>query len=155
MSTPSSFQMSSHDGRRQESQCLSSLKGFPVRVIGGRNHKLRPRSKMEMNMLLLIITMIPCVFVILVNLVIFIFLRQIQFDEKVAVITRSLRARMRFYKLRVTPNAAHIASTFNEQFKPETIQEHNDPFRVDWITEPPDSEDVLVGEKVTKFKFRP
>lgn len=55
---------------------------------------------------------------------------------------------MRFYKLRVTPNAANIASTFNEQFKPEIIQEYNDPFRVDWITEPKENDEVFVGEKV-------
>lgn len=53
---------------------------------------------------------------------------------------------MRFYKLRVTPNAANIASTFNDQFKPEIIPEANDPFRVDWISE--SSEDTLVGDVV-------
>ncbi len=54
---------------------------------------------------------------------------------------------MRFYKLRVTTNAANIASTFNEQFKPEIIPENVDPFRVNWITTP-SKEDYLVGEKV-------
>ena len=54
---------------------------------------------------------------------------------------------MRFYKLRVTSNAANIASTFNEPFKPEIIAEHNDPYRVDWIDSSIDG-DVLVGEKV-------
>jgi actin-related protein 8 len=54
---------------------------------------------------------------------------------------------MRFYKLRVTPNAAGIASTFNEQFKPEIIEEDNDPFRVDWINEPLD--EFVVGENVS------
>jgi actin-related protein 8 len=39
---------------------------------------------------------------------------------------------MRFYKLRVTPNATKIASTFNEQFKPERIAEHND-YETEWI----------------------
>lgn len=58
----------------------------------------------------------------------------------------SLRDRMRFYKLRVTPNAATIASTFNAKFKPEIIPEHTDPFRVDWIFG--SSDEVLVGEKV-------
>ena len=53
---------------------------------------------------------------------------------------------MRFYKLRVTANAANIASTFNDQFKPEIIPEATDPYRVDWITEP--TEDTLVGESV-------
>ena len=70
-----------------------------------------------------------------------------QFDMKVAAITISLRDRMRFYKLRVTPNAANIASTFNEQFQPETIAEANDPFRVDWIRS--DTEPYLVGEQVS------
>lgn len=54
---------------------------------------------------------------------------------------------MRFYKLRVTTNAATIASQFNEQFKPEAIPEANDPFRVDWITAPTD-EEYIVGERV-------
>ncbi|TCD69619.1 actin-like protein arp8 [Steccherinum ochraceum] len=66
------------------------------------------------------------------------------FDAKVAAISISLRDRMRFYKLRVTANAANIASTFNDQFKPEIIPEANDPFRVDWISE--SSEDTLVGD---------
>ncbi|KAG6329925.1 hypothetical protein ID866_9164, partial [Astraeus odoratus] len=57
------------------------------------------------------------------------------FEVKVASIAVSLRERMRFYLLRVTPNATSIASTFNEQFKPEIIPEANDPFRVDWIHE--------------------
>lgn len=69
-----------------------------------------------------------------------------QFDGKVAAIQVSLRDRMRFYKLRVTTNAANIATTFNEQFKPETIPETNDPFRVDWVSS--SDEEYIVGEKV-------
>ncbi|KIK61712.1 hypothetical protein GYMLUDRAFT_42744 [Collybiopsis luxurians FD-317 M1] len=72
------------------------------------------------------------------------------FDQKIAAITTSLRDRMRFYKLRVTPNAAHIASTFNAPFKPEIIAEHNDPYRIDWIDSSSD-EDVLVGEKALRL----
>lgn len=56
---------------------------------------------------------------------------------------------MRFYKLRVTPHATSIASTFNEQFKPEIIPEQNDPFWVDWIHESDDA--YLVGDKVPLF----
>ncbi len=59
----------------------------------------------------------------------------------------SLRDRMRFYKLRVTPDAANKAAMFNEQFKPETIAEEHDPFRMNWITEPP-ADEYLVGDKV-------
>jgi actin-related protein 8 len=56
---------------------------------------------------------------------------------------------MRFYKLRVTPNATKIASTFNEQFKPEKIAEHND-YQTEWIDGScPD--EVLIGEKVRRF----
>lgn len=58
---------------------------------------------------------------------------------------------MRFYKLRVTPNATSIASTFNEQFKPEIIPEQNDPFRVHWIHESLDDDAYLVGDKVSPF----
>ncbi|KIM90506.1 hypothetical protein PILCRDRAFT_812253 [Piloderma croceum F 1598] len=73
------------------------------------------------------------------------------FDAKIAAITVSLRDRMRFYKLKVTPNAANIASTFNEPFMPEIIQEYNDPFSVDWITDLPENDEVLVGEKVLRL----
>ncbi|KAI0078726.1 actin-like ATPase domain-containing protein [Panus rudis PR-1116 ss-1] len=71
------------------------------------------------------------------------------FDAKVAAITVSLRDRMRFYKLRVTANAATIASNFNEQFKPETIPEVNDPYRVNWITT--DDKDFLIGDEALRL----
>ncbi|KAL7280699.1 hypothetical protein ACG7TL_005639 [Trametes sanguinea] len=71
------------------------------------------------------------------------------FDAKVAAITVSLRDRMRFYKLRVTPNAAAIATSFNEQFKPEIIPETNDPYSVDWIYS--SDEPYLVGESALRL----
>ena len=78
-----------------------------------------------------------------------------QFDTKIASITVSLRERMRFYKLRVTPNAASIASTFNARFKPEIIPEVNDPFLVDWIQEPLEDSEILIGERVCiRFNFK-
>ncbi|PBK72447.1 actin-related protein [Armillaria solidipes] len=72
------------------------------------------------------------------------------FEEKLSAITVSLRDRMKFYKLRVTPNAANLASTFNTAFQPEIIPEHNDPFQVEWFDESC-SEDVLVGEKALRI----
>ncbi|TFK29712.1 nucleus protein [Coprinopsis marcescibilis] len=70
------------------------------------------------------------------------------FDTKLAIITVSLRDRMRFYKLRVTPNAATIANTFNEQFKPEII--NTDPDSIEWIDERcPDA--VVVGENALRI----
>ncbi|KAG5724906.1 putative actin-related protein 8 [Termitomyces sp. T112] len=77
-------------------------------------------------------------------------LEQDPFDEKISAITISLRDRMKFYKLRVTHNATTIASTFNEQFKPEIIAEYNDPFRVEW-TEKVSDEDVYFGEKALRL----
>lgn len=74
-----------------------------------------------------------------------------QFEVKLASITISLRERMRFYKLRVTPNATNIASTFNERFKPEVIPELNDPFGIEWIHESLPDDTYLVGDKVPSF----
>ncbi|KAI1796772.1 actin-like ATPase domain-containing protein [Ganoderma leucocontextum] len=71
------------------------------------------------------------------------------FDAKVAAITVSLRDRMRFYKLRVTTNAASIATTFNAQFKPEIIPEVNDPYSVDWISS--SEEPYLVGDTALRL----
>ncbi|EMD39130.1 hypothetical protein CERSUDRAFT_112814 [Gelatoporia subvermispora B] len=71
------------------------------------------------------------------------------FETKLAAITISLRDRMRFYKLHVTQNAASIATTFNESFVPEIIPEVNDPYRVEWLTNP--NEDVLIGEKALRL----
>ena len=61
---------------------------------------------------------------------------------------------MRFYKLRVTSDAASKASVFNEQFKPEIIPQENDPFRTNWIQEPPEDE-FLVGEQVALCTAQP
>lgn len=56
---------------------------------------------------------------------------------------------MRFYKLRVTPNAAGIATAFNEQFKPENIPEQNDPYSVDWIYS--SDQPYYVGEEALRI----
>ncbi|KIJ20923.1 hypothetical protein PAXINDRAFT_95903 [Paxillus involutus ATCC 200175] len=73
------------------------------------------------------------------------------FEVKLASIIVSLRERMRFYKLRVTPHATSIASTFNERFKPEIIPEYNDPFQVEWIHEPLSDNTCLIGEEALQI----
>ena len=60
----------------------------------------------------------------------------------------SLRDRMRYYKLRVTANAAQIASQFNEHFKAETVTELTDIARVKWIQETPRDDSPLIGDDV-------
>ncbi len=77
---------------------------------------------------------------------------QLQFERKLAETTSSLRERMRFYKLRVTPNAAHVATTFNQSFQPEIIPGHNDSYQLEWIDQSC-KEDVLIGEKVDSDDF--
>ncbi|KAI0064006.1 actin-like ATPase domain-containing protein [Artomyces pyxidatus] len=72
------------------------------------------------------------------------------FDDKISVIQVSLRDRMRFYKLYVTPGASTKATSFNEQFKPEIIAEENDPFRIQWIQEPTE-DPYLVGENALRL----
>ena len=71
-----------------------------------------------------------------------------KFDAKLAPIASALRERMRFYKLRVTPNAVQIANSFNERFDPEIIADYNDPFRIEWMLEP--KNDIIIGEEVTE-----
>lgn len=70
----------------------------------------------------------------------------IQFEVKIDSLVTSFRERMRFYKLRVTQNAASVASAFNESFKPEIIPDFADSDPIYWIREA--NEEVLVGEKV-------
>lgn len=60
---------------------------------------------------------------------------------------------MRFYKLRVTANAAMISSSFNEHFKAETMTELTDVARVKWINEPLKDETPLIGEDVGSISF--
>jgi actin-related protein 8 len=70
-----------------------------------------------------------------------------QFPEKLAAVAASLKERMRFFKLRATPNATAISETFNKQFQPEVIPELNDASQVEWI-DSTSTEDVLIGDNV-------
>lgn len=59
---------------------------------------------------------------------------------------------MRFYKMRIATDATQTCSAYNDQLKPELIQDYNDPYRVEWIDDPQGAE-VLVGEKVIQAYF--
>ncbi|KAJ7574463.1 hypothetical protein C8J56DRAFT_979709 [Mycena floridula] len=72
------------------------------------------------------------------------------FEEKLSHISNSLRARMRFYKLRVTPNSSAVASTFNESFKPEIIADHDDAFALD-ASRASSEKPFLVGEEALEL----
>ncbi|KAF5362071.1 hypothetical protein D9756_002285 [Leucocoprinus leucothites] len=72
------------------------------------------------------------------------------FDSKLAGMTGSLKERMRFFKLRTTPNAHAISTTFNKQFQPEIISEQNDPFQIEWIDHT-STEDMLIGDTALRI----
>lgn len=128
----------------QHQSHLSSRVSPGQKEGNGNRYRLSSR-KMEMNMTYHLYLTIQYVFVVY-RMNTHCLTWPLQFETKIAAITVSLRDRMRFYKLRVTSNANQIASTFNEQFKPEIIQEYNDPFRVDWIQKPTEDE-YFIGEK--------
>ena len=55
---------------------------------------------------------------------------------------------MQFYKIKVLKQGSAHSSSFNLRSNPETIADHNDPYRVSWVTSIPEDEQVVVGEKV-------
>ncbi|KIY65039.1 actin-like ATPase domain-containing protein [Cylindrobasidium torrendii FP15055 ss-10] len=71
------------------------------------------------------------------------------FEQHLAEITVSLHERMRFYKMRVVPNALTACVTFNQSVKPEVIATHNDAFQLEWIDEKSE-ETVLAGAKALR-----
>ncbi|KAG8718045.1 actin-like protein arp8 [Ceratobasidium sp. 394] len=76
------------------------------------------------------------------------------FVERTASIRSSLLARMKFYKLQVLPNASAEAARFNVNYKPTTIADHNDPYRVEWLgsaANPITTEEYFIGEKALSF----
>ncbi|KAG8741308.1 actin-like protein arp8 [Ceratobasidium sp. 414] len=76
------------------------------------------------------------------------------FAERTASIRSSLLARMKFYKLQVLPTASAEAARFNVNYKPTTIADHNDPYRVEWLgsaANPITTEEYFIGEKALSF----
>jgi hypothetical protein len=57
---------------------------------------------------------------------------------------------MRFYKLRITPNARGLSSSFNADVVPEAAHETDDREFVR-VREQLKSKDVLVGEEVSRL----
>ncbi|THH11839.1 hypothetical protein EW145_g366 [Phellinidium pouzarii] len=70
-------------------------------------------------------------------------------DAKIAAITMSLRDRMRFYKLRVVPNASRAAMLFNEQMEGEETKSTDIPQQA------PPQDEILVGERVFELSHPP
>ncbi|KAG9077893.1 actin-like protein arp8, partial [Ceratobasidium sp. 370] len=67
-----------------------------------------------------------------------------------ASIRSSLLAHIKFYKLQVLPNASSEAARFNANYKPMTIADHNDPYRIEWLgsaANPITTKEYFISEK--------
>ncbi|KAI9506657.1 actin-like protein arp8 [Coemansia spiralis] len=60
----------------------------------------------------------------------------------------ALKQHQRQSKRKVPPNVYSQVLTYNRQTRPETIHDHNDPFRVEWVPSSEVGGDYIVGEKV-------
>ena len=65
-----------------------------------------------------------------------------------------LKIHMRSNKRRVLPNSKELIVNYNKRTPPETISEHNDPFRVDWTdvsTNPKEAPGFLTGKEALRI----
>ncbi|KAJ1666463.1 actin-like protein arp8 [Coemansia sp. RSA 1813] len=69
-------------------------------------------------------------------------------DSTLKMLRDALKQHQRQSKRKVPPNVYSQVLTYNKQSKPETIVDHNDPFRIEWIPSSEIEEDHLIGEKV-------
>jgi len=54
-------------------------------------------------------------------------------DENARYLQRDFRERMKYYKRRILPNSNEIVTNFNAKVQPETIPEHNDIHKLEYI----------------------
>lgn len=73
-------------------------------------------------------------------------------DDDYNIVQKDLRERMRFYKRRILPNSHDLVVGFNSRVVPETIADHNDPYRVEWTSpEELNYPSYMTGERATKI----
>ncbi|TPX62901.1 hypothetical protein PhCBS80983_g00058 [Powellomyces hirtus] len=70
--------------------------------------------------------------------------------ELLAPVQEDLKQRMREQKIRSVPNAHSQVVGYNEQIIPESIPDHNDPYKIDW-TEVTDEMNHIVGLKALRL----
>ncbi|KAI9305237.1 hypothetical protein BJ944DRAFT_180328 [Cunninghamella echinulata] len=76
-----------------------------------------------------------------------------QYYDALKEMKSELTWRMKNAKRRTLPNADHQVISFNSQAPMETILDHNDPYRVEWIDIKNEAikEDVFVGDKALRL----
>lgn len=65
-----------------------------------------------------------------------------EFASQYAKMCAELKVHMRANKRRVLPNSKELIVNYNKRQPPETINEHNDPHRIDWTETPADAKDA-------------
>ena len=77
-----------------------------------------------------------------------------QFASHYDKLCSALKTQMRQNKRKVLPNSKELVVNFNDRVSPETINEHNDPHRVDWVELPNDPKQApafICGEAVFRI----
>ncbi|GBB85001.1 hypothetical protein RclHR1_11590005 [Rhizophagus clarus] len=72
------------------------------------------------------------------------------FKQAIGEIKKELKERMKASKRRPVANAQSQVHSFNKSAHPETIADHNDPYRIDWTIADDDVE-YYVGEKALRL----
>ncbi|KAF2086735.1 actin-like ATPase domain-containing protein [Saccharata proteae CBS 121410] len=74
-----------------------------------------------------------------------------EFSSQYHTMSTELKMRMRGNKRRVLPNSKELVVNYNKRTPPETISEHNDPFRIEWTEIAEDAPDYLVGQPALRI----
>ncbi|KAJ2780121.1 actin-like protein arp8 [Coemansia javaensis] len=72
-------------------------------------------------------------------------------DAVLKMLRTALKEHQRLSKRKAAPNAYAQVMTYNRKSKPEEIQDHNDPFRVEWIPSAEAAGDWVVGESALRL----
>ncbi|RDL39379.1 uncharacterized protein BP5553_03719 [Venustampulla echinocandica] len=65
-----------------------------------------------------------------------------EFSKKYTKLSSELKVEMRANKFKVLPNSKELVVNYNRRAVPDVIQEHNDPFRVEWTDVSKDDESM-------------
>ncbi|KAJ2751564.1 actin-like protein arp8 [Coemansia pectinata] len=71
-------------------------------------------------------------------------------DKTLTMLREALKQHQRQSKRKVPPNVYSQVLTYNKQSRSETIRDHNDPFKIEWIVPSMVSDDYVVGENVLR-----
>ncbi|KAJ2802452.1 actin-like protein arp8 [Coemansia helicoidea] len=72
-------------------------------------------------------------------------------DATLNMLRTALKQHQRLSKRKVAPNARSQVLSYNRQSKPEVIQDHNDPFRIEWVRAAEVTSDRVVGEEALRL----